>query len=455
ALPISAARRAGPGAASHRWSWLEGRVQWERGRSQEAVEAFARAVAQLERQSPPTDRFRRDVAPLYLEWVSALLDSADRLDDAADRSQMLRRARDAMERLKVAELRDYFRDDCVADLEAKTTPLDAVSERAAIVYPIPLPDRLELLVSVGGELARHRVAVGSERVVETARRFRASVENRLSLDYTQSGRQLYDWFARPYAEDLLSRGVDTLVFVPDGVVGAIPLAALQSGRGPLGEQFALAVTPGLALVDPRPLSRGRLRPLLAGLSRSSDGLAALEAVPDELAAIHALHGGRVLLDDDFERARLAREVAARRPAVLHIASHAVFTGDAQTSFLVAHDGPMSMEALAAVVGQNRFRDDPVELLMLSACETAAGDERAALGLAGMAVRAGARSAVGSLWAIDDAASRTLVVEFYRQLLDPEVGRAEALRRAQKALRADPRYTHPYYWSGFLMISDWR
>lgn len=452
---VAASERAGDAASLSRWSWQEGRIQWERGESSEAIEAFARAAAVEERRSPPGAGLRRDVTPLYHDWAGALLDTAGRMEDPDARAALLLRARDVMERLKVAELRDYFRDECIADLEARRTPLDAISASAAIVYPIPLPDRLELLVSVGGVLERHRVEVGSERVVRTARRFRESVENRLSYDFLESGAALYDWLVRPYAAALHRRGVDTLVFVPDRSLVGIPLAALRGDGAYLGERFALAVTPGLALVDPRPLSHGPLQPLLAGLSEPVDGFPPLEAVPEELAAIRALQGGEVLLDGQFEKTRLAREVAARRPAVVHIASHAVFTGDPETSFLLAHDGPIRMDALAAIVGQNRFAEQPVELLMLSACETAAGDERAALGLAGMAVRAGARSAVGSLWTVDDAAARRFVVEFYRGLREPGVGRAEALRRAQGLLREDGRYAHPYYWSGFLMISDWQ
>jgi CHAT domain-containing protein len=451
----AAAERSDRDPNRYRWSWLQGRIEWERGHTGEAIAAFGRAVAVLERESPQARRFRRDVAPLYLDWVDALLHSAARVQDPDARARLLLRARDSMERLKVAELRDYYRDECVADLKAKTLPLDAVSERAAIVYPVPLRDRLELLVSVGGHIERYATPVTSDEVVATALRFRQGVENRLSVEYIETGKVLYDWFVRPYAEALRARGVDTLVFVPDGIVGAIPFAALRGDGGVLIDQFAVAVTPGLSLVDPRPLPHERLEPLLVGLSQPAEGLPALASVAGELGDIHALHGGEVLLDEDFERARLAREVASQRPAVLHIASHAVFTGDPATSFVLAHDGRIPLESLAAVVGQNRFRDDPVELLILSACETAAGDQHAALGLAGMAVRAGARSAVGSLWSIDDAAAREFVVEFYRQLLVPDVGRAEALRRAQLRLRSDERYTHPYYWSAFLMISDWQ
>ncbi len=449
----AAAERAAAPEIGYRWSWLEGRIEWERGQSNEAVAALRRAVnaSELSRSS---GRFRREVAPLYLDLVGALLDSAGRVEGDEDRLRLLREARATMERLKVAELIDYFRDECVAALEAKTTPIDALSDRAAIVYPVALHDRLELLVSAGGELRSHRVDVPSEQVIEVARRFRSGVENRVSQDYREPAAQLYDWLVRPYAASLDAKGLDTLVFVPDGILGAIPIAALLDGNVPLAERYALAVTPGLSLIEPRPLRRDRLRPVLAGLSEPVAGFAPLGEVASELKSIREIAGGEVLLNADFEADSLAGEVASRRPALLHIASHARFTGDPDSSFLLAHDGPMSMEALASIVGQNRFRDEPVELLTLSACETAAGDERAALGLAGMAVRAGARSAVGSLWTVDDAAARQLVVEFYRQLLEPDVSRAEALRRAQLELRRDERFAHPYYWSAFLMISDW-
>jgi CHAT domain-containing protein len=92
--------------------------------------------------------------------------------------------------------------------------------------------------------------------------------------------------------------------------------------------------------------------------------------------------------------------------------------------------------------------------MLSACQTAAGDERAALGLAGIALRAGARSALGSLWNISDEATYELVVQFYTALKDPKLSRAAALQRAQLALLAGQRFRHPFYWSPFLIIGNW-
>jgi CHAT domain-containing protein len=185
------------------------------------------------------------------------------------------------------------------------------------------------------------------------------------------------------------------------------------------------------------------------------GLSKLEAVPKELAAVQALYGGEVLLDGDFQQARFKDELADTKPSVVHLATHAEFTGDPATSYVLAGDGKLTLDGLAGLIAPTQFRQ-PLELLVLSACETAAGDDRAALGLAGVAIRAGARSAMGSLWSISDEAAYEVVTHFYGNLKDPQVSKAEALRRAQLALLTDPthRFDHPFYWSPYLMISNW-
>ncbi|MBW2288637.1 MAG: CHAT domain-containing protein, partial [Deltaproteobacteria bacterium] len=124
-------------------------------------------------------------------------------------------------------------------------------------------------------------------------------------------------------------------------------------------------------------------------------------------------------------------------------------------FLLAYDGRVSMDQLAAFVGATRFRaDEPLELLTLSACESAAGDDRAALGLAGVALRAGARSALATLWSVNDRATAELVVDFYGNLVVPDVSRARALQQAQVKMLSTRHYRHPGYWAPFLLISSW-
>jgi CHAT domain-containing protein len=275
-----------------------------------------------------------------------------------------------------------------------------------------------------------------------------------STRYREPAAKLYDWLVRPYADALAADDVDTLVFVPDGALRTIPMAALFDGEHFLVERIAVAVTPGLSLTDPRPLAPEALRLLAAGLSRPVDGFAALPNVTDELETIQSLIGGEILEDERFEIDRVRLEFETERPSVVHLATHAEFNGKSADSFLLTWDGRLTMDDLADVVRSRRFSDRPLELLVLSACQTAVGDDRSALGLAGVAVRAGARSALGSLWSIADESTYRLVTGFYRELVSGAPSRAEALRRAQLELIADERFAHPFFWSPFLLISNW-
>ena len=161
-----------------------------------------------------------------------------------------------------------------------------------------------------------------------------------------------------------------------------------------------------------------------------------------------------MLDESFDRAGLESVLHNEHPGVVHLASHAEFTGDPDTSFVLTHDDRLPMEELARLVRTTRYGDEPVELLLLSACETAVGDERAALGLAGMAIRAGARSAMGSLWWVSDEATSKLVIGFYEALDTPGISKARALQQAQRVLLETSNFQHPYYWAPFLVINNW-
>ena len=454
---LRAAERADASESLYRWAWQEGRLLRASGDLPGAVASLRRAVEVLEETRRDAQgsygeaaaHFRRAVAPVYLDLVAALLESS------GGAVEPLREARGTVERLKAAELRDYFRDECVAELEAKTASLDDLAQGVAIVYPILLPDRVELLVTLPSGLARFSAPAGAEKLASTAASFRRALQEPSSEAFRAPARELYGWLVAPYAEALVREKVDTLVFVPDGPLRSIPMAALHDGERFLSDRFALAVTPSLALTDPVPLRREGLQVLMAGLSQSVEGFPALAMVPRELEAIHALRGGKVLLDDAFDVQRVEEEIRAGQPGIVHIASHAVFTGDPETSFVLTHDGRLTMDRLSAIVSVTKFRVRPLEMLVLSACETAAGDERAGLGLAGVAIRAGARSAVGSLWSIADEAAFRVMREFYTQLGDPAISKAEAMRRAQTSLLADPRLAHPYFWSPFVVINNWR
>src|SRR3989454_9127281 len=356
---------------------------------------------------------------------------------------------------KPAVLRDSFRDDCVDPLLSKITSLDVLAQTAVVVYPILLPDRTELLVSLPTGLKRISVPVGSERLTREVRELRRKLEKRTTREYLPHAQRLYEWLMRPLEADLTSLRIDTLVFVPDGPLRTIPVAALHDGKQFLVEKYALAITPGLSLTDPRPINRQGMKVLAVGVTESVQGFPPLPNVSVELDALRSLFGSTNLLNQDFVVSKLEKELKEERFTIVHVASHGHFGEDVRDTFLLAFDDKLTIDRLDQLVGVFKFRDDPLDLLTLSACDTAAGDDRAALGLAGVAVKAGARSAVATLWDINDRVSADLVGEFYRELGDPAVSRATALRRAQMKVLADPRYEHPGFWSPFLLINNWQ
>jgi CHAT domain-containing protein len=337
---------------------------------------------------------------------------------------------------------------------SKVTKLDVVAQTAVVVYPILLANRTELLVSLPSGLKSVVVPVGLETLTDEVRRFRHEIENRATRDYLVHAQQLYTWLIRPIEDELKRAGVDTLVFVPDGPLRTIPMAALHDGNQFLIAKYAIATTPGLDLTDPRPIRRERAKVLAVGVAQSVQGFEALPNVATELDTLRALFNSTTLMDQQFVIANLENQVKKEQFTIVHVASHGGFGDDPSQTFLLTFDEKLTMERLDHFIGLFRYRDDPLELLTLSACDTAEGDDRAALGLAGVAVRAGARSALATLWEVDDAVAADLIMDFYRELQSSSASRAVALQRAQLKVLSDPRYRHPGYWSPFLMINSW-
>jgi CHAT domain-containing protein/Tfp pilus assembly protein PilF len=457
---VFAAQKANAPESLYRWQWQAGRLLRKRGAVDDAVASYRRAVATLQSIRPeltfgygPRPMFRESIGQVYFELVDLLLQRAAATGDRAQSGPYLVEARETVELFKAAELRDYFRDDCVDTALAKVVQLDVVSQTAVVVYPILLPDRTELLVSLPGGLKSVVVAVGAEALTREVRQFRLKLEKRTTREYLPHAQRLYDWLIRPLEPDLAM--ANTLVFVPDGPLRTIPMAALHDGKQFLASRYATAITPGLNLTDPRPVQREKAKVLAVGVTEAVQGFPPLPNVAAELAMLKTLFKDTTtLVDQGFLASTLEEQLKGEKFTIVHVASHGQFESDAGKTFLLTFDDKVSIDRLDQYIGLFKFRDDPLELLTLSACDTAAGDDRAALGLAGVAIKAGARSAVATLWQVHDEVAAVLVEEFYRELQNPSVSRAAALQKAQLKILADPRYEHPGFWSPFLMINSW-
>lgn len=442
-----------------RWYALLGRIHLESSDQPAALRAYRNAVKaldQLSLESSPRDvRFDESLAShresIYLQLVELLLEKARRDATTANRQVLLAEARDTLESFKTEELRAYFEDACLA-AQRKVTPDDIPG--TVVLYPVVLPSRVALILSVGQELSLHDVPLSREDLDSAVYAFRRGLPNRMTRGYLRASSTLYEAIIRPIESNL--DAAKTLVVIPGGALRSIPFAALYDAREEefLIEKIAIASAPGLTLTDPKPLSIESTRALVAGISQSVQGYPALESVPTEIAGVSETFRSDVLLDEAFQTPRFEQLIEKRLIGVVHIASHGEFLPDFSKSFILTHDGKLSMERLARTIGRTRFRtDEPLELLVLSACETAAGDERAALGLAGVALQAGARSAVATLWSVNDLAAGDIVRRFYSALAAGH-SRAEALRMAQRAMIADPDFSHAANWAPFLLISSW-
>lgn len=450
----------------YRWEWQTGRLLHAKKDDDAAIAAYHRAVEILQsirhdvalRYGNPNahSSFREVAGALYFQLADLLLKRADSAANAADLDKMLLEARDSTELLKSAELEDYFQDQCVNLLKSKVTKIETISETAAVVYIIPLPDRTEMLVSLSSGLHRVKSPVTDVMLNDVAHQFRVNLEKRTTYEYLTQAKQLYDWLIKPLEPLFANTKVDTLVFIPDGALRNIPMAALHDGQKYLIEKYAVAVTPGLTLMEPRPFKKENIVLVADGLSDGVQGFTPLQYVPEEVNNLKKLFGGTELMNKEFVKTNIDKEFAQENNySIVHIASHGHFDSDATKTFVLTFDSKLTLDELEQLIRPAQLRDKPVELLTLSACQTAAGDDRAALGLAGVAIKAGARAAFATLWFVNDQSSAALVSDFYTQLRDhPDISKAKALQAAQLKLMADQRYAHPCYWAPYLIIGNW-
>ncbi len=454
-----AAQRIEAYESLYRWEWQTGRIYRAEGDSQNAIIAYRQAVGTLEKirqdlYAGGSPSFAQNVGPVYLELSDLLLASSAKESDQESARRLLLEVRDTLEKVKVAEIEDYFQHPCALPKE-EITQLDQLAAETAIIYPVMLPDRTELLVTFPDGIRQFSTSVSQEQLTKTARNFRNAIDTFSESDeYLGYARSLYDWLIRPARSEFERLNIHTLVFVPGGVLRSIPMAALHDGEQFLIENYAVATTLGLTLTSPRPIERENVEVLLYGITESIQGFPPLPFVSGELATISTLFPAQLSKDEDFTLSKAEEEMSSSSYSIVHIASHAQFDRDPEKSFILTYDDKLTMSLLEKTVGRRRIQGKPLELLVLSACQTAAGDDRAALGLAGVALKAGARSAVATLWSVNDAATAIVITEFYRQLQDKNTSKAAALQTAQLTLARNKGTEHPSLWAGFLLIGNW-
>lgn len=452
-----------PGVA-YQWHWQLGRIFCQdkqpcsaTGDLQNATAAYAEAVKIL--QSLRNDlvainqdvqfSFRESVEPVYRQFVELLLQS----EGDAPSQDNLKQARQVIEALQLAELDNFFREACVT---ARPVEIDQVDPQAAVVYPIILPTQFAVILALPNQPLRyHKTLLAQTEVERILTQLYESLRPTAFIeDWLPAAQQVYDLLLRPVEPELAASGIKTLVFVPDGLLRNLPMSVLHNGHHYLIENYAVVLTPGLHLLQPEPLAEVRLQGLLAGLSQARESFPALPNVTVEINQIETEIPAQVLLDQSFTNQAFQIQLRSTPSSIVHLATHGQFSSNADDTFILTWDGRVNVKQLDQLLRVREGNLSPIELLVLSACETATGDDRAALGMAGVAVRSGARSTIASLWSVSDRSTALLMIEFYRQLNQPGITKAEALRRAQVALLHQDDYIAPFYWSPFVLLGNW-
>ena len=445
---------------SYQWQWQLGRLLSKENDYAGAISAYSEAVNALE--SLRSDlvltnidlqySFRDSVEPVYRELVSLLLQpQKNEPISQANLSQ----ARDTIESLQLAELNDFFREAC---LDATPTSIDNVDSKAAVIYPIILRDRLEVIVSLPGKpLRNYSTQISQAELEEEIEQLRETIVIRSQREFYKPAQNLYNQLIRPALNELVDSEIETLVFVPDGILRNIPMGVLHDGEDYLIEKYNLALTPGLQLLAPHSLKEVKLKTLAAGLTKERQGFSPLDYVKVELEDIQKQLDSTVLLDQEFTQEAFQAKMESVDYPIVHIATHGQFSSILEDTFLLAWDTRIQINQLNSILQTHDFKQQQaIELLVLSACETAVGDRRAALGLAGMAVRAGARSTLATLWSVNDLTTALAIDNFYQQLTQTTVptSKTKALRESQLMLINSNQFNHPYYWAPFILIGNW-
>jgi CHAT domain-containing protein len=438
--------------------------------------------------------FRQEVKPIYLKLVDLLLrspsaSSSTNADINTKSDNNLELARQVIESLQIAELDNFFQDPCSADTDVTVT-IDRLDPQAAVIYPIILSDRLEIILSVAQKpLQKFTVPVTADTINQNLDLLYDSLYNRgvdnsavnifsttplnpqELIENTQTLlpilQRLYSWAIEPLETQLAANKIKTLVFVLNGRLQNVPMAALYDGKQYLLQKYGVALAPSLQLIDAQNPLQTKTRVLAAGLSQQVEiqGIIfpALDNVRQELRQIEEIFPkSRKLLNREFTIKNIEQQLQADFP-IIHLATHGVFSSDPEQTFIITGDRQtLGIDRLSKLLNSNSNRP---ELIVLSACDTAAGDERAILGLAGVAVRSGS-STIASIWSVEDAFTTKLMTQFYQEYEDVNTTKVEALQKAQlsliDSLAANPPLPelkqlppHPYYWAAYVLVGKWQ
>lgn len=447
---------------AYQWQYQLGQIYEKRGEMKNAIPPYKDAVDTLDLVrkdllSINTDvqfSFRENVKPIYDKLIGLLLQSEESQDN-------LQKIIEVNDKLQLAELENFLR--CSLQLgKSELINIDRVTPPpAAIFYPILLENRIEVLVKLpeSQQIKRYTSPVSQQEFRKTLDELQGRLTNNtndVNKEILPRSKKLYQWLIQPAASDLPKSG--TLVFVLDSTLQSMPFSVLHDGNQYLVEQYSLAVSLGAKLQSPKSLPSGKWDVLLAGVSDKKgflNNLPPLINVKNELFDIQKTVGSFLLDNEKFTFESFQNQLETNYFAVVHIATHGKFSSDPEKTVIYAWQKEIKVNDFGKLLRRRgEIRSESIELMVLSACQTAEGDKRAALGIAGVALKANAKSVVASLWQVNDASTAEFMQKFYQELNKENMTKAKALQEVQISFIHGKYYDHPYYWSPFILAGNW-
>ena len=449
----------------YRWEWQLGRLLQQQGDQGGAIRAYEAAVNSLQRvrndllnvNADIQFSFRDNVEPVYRQYVELLLSSGQ---TTQPQPQQLEQAIQTIDRLQLAELENYL--GCALTQVRSVDQVQAPN--TAIIYPIMLSNRLVIIAQMpgaSGPLIYHESRIPQATAEATLSTLQRNLSNPgRTPEVLKDAQTVYDWLIRPLEADLAQASIQTLAFVLDGSLRNIPMSVLHDGEQYLIEKgYAVAIAPRLQMFTPSS-SDSPLKVTVGGVGIpqviNETKFPPIAKLREELEDIaQYVEVSDLLVDEAFTTENIRQQLQTGEFSAIHWKTHGVFSSDPQETYIVAYKEQIIARELNDLIGlgsQDGAR--PLELLVLSACETAQGDNRAVLGLAGIAARTGTRSVLSTLWIAQDTPNTEFMARFYRVLTQSGVSKAEAVRQAQLALIQEYGYTTPYIWSNYVLIGNW-
>lgn len=459
---------------AYQWQWQMGRLlKAQSNKTEEAITSYEAAVNTLESvrgdllaiNADVQFSFRDNVEPLYRELVDLLLKREGTSTPSQDN---LKKAIQKIDKLQLAELQNFLRCNLSNLVQVKQIK----DPKAAIIYSIILKDRLATIYELPGEekpFYREESNLLHSEIEKTLSSLRGYlIAPNKTPEVIHESAKLYQWIIKPLEEAFKQHHVETLVFVQDGYLRNIPMAVLYDEKQKqylIEKDYAIALAPRIQLFSPElsqltsSLSQQKLKVFIGGVGIpqefNSTTFSEIHKLKEELEGIpKELTFSKPIMDKDFTKSNIQQRLKLGGFSAIHWKTHGVFSSDPNKTFIVAYKELIKAKDLNSLIQiGSKSGSTPIELLVLSACETAKGDNRAVLGLAGIAVRTGTRSVLSTLWTAQDEPNTKFMIRFYQELLKPGMTKAQAVRLAQIALKKEG-YTTPYVWANYALIGNW-